>query len=808
MSTIKIKLTIFLIFSFTVMLSGCSSFDENKLNEKSSLQNSLNISNSASSSNNDFIEVGIVGDDKTINRALVSKMLALLNSSKAEIISQESEISFRDVQANEWYYKYVNSVFINGDMSGVSEEEFKPLESLTIMQTQYLINKYDDTKKIHIDNENQDKAVSYALWCEIYKQISEDREVIEETIIILGTSDTINSLSDGYAVTDKGLMSFEGLDVEDYINKQIKVLRKDKEVIAITEVISNTPTLSRVMIINNGTNYVDIYVGGVTKRLYFQNLILNENSKIADIKINGNVVEAIEYYHDTLNGIVTKIRDDVINIDNIDYVLDDEFRVYSNIGGNFATKDRNDIIIGQSTTTFYKKGNENKLYGAVIDSDLKLDTVRVLINDDSFENVYFEDIQLYSDDGIKIIVRGVQDISNNITIKNGNDFDILENEVILLENIDKSRPIIFSNLKRGYENVEFYGNLEISKVNDKYVVVNILDIEEYISSVMSSDDRNYREDEILKTMSVIYRTNLLNSIIENNLAYMGANVDDSSKYQLFNNLEITEINRRVAEETRGEVILNNGELIIPMYFDYSGGTSGNSGEVWAYNDYYGYTDIYEYPTNSENYLLYKSFFSDTIYYDFYEEVNANIFFKSKDVDFIENESDWFRWCSVLEIEKIEEILNNLQSIYNELENPKNYIYMVNGEEFNINIGNIKDINIIERGEGGNVMKIELMGANSSIIIETSELISQIFSPSKTINNKGNAIELEFIPSSYFVFDKVFDNGGNLNSLTFYGGGYGHGVGMSLYGAIKMSLSGYSYKEILNTYYSNISIEVY
>ena len=40
----------------------------------------------------------------------------------------------------------------------------------------------------------------------------------------------------------------------------------------------------------------------------------------------------------------------------------------------------------------------------------------------------------------------------------------------------------------------------------------------------------------------------------------------------------------------------------------------------------------------------------------------------------------------------------------------------------------------------------------------------------------------------------------------YGGGFGHGVGMSQYGANKLAQNGKNYEEILKHYYQNINIE--
>lgn len=51
----------------------------------------------------------------------------------------------------------------------------------------------------------------------------------------------------------------------------------------------------------------------------------------------------------------------------------------------------------------------------------------------------------------------------------------------------------------------------------------------------------------------------------------------------------------------------------------------------------------------------------------------------------------------------------------------------------------------------------------------------------------------------------FDIELNNNILTITTRGYGHGVGMSQYGANGMARAGYSYKQILEHYYQNVSI---
>ena len=56
-----------------------------------------------------------------------------------------------------------------------------------------------------------------------------------------------------------------------------------------------------------------------------------------------------------------------------------------------------------------------------------------------------------------------------------------------------------------------------------------------------------------------------------------------------------------------------------------------------------------------------------------------------------------------------------------------------------------------------------------------------------------------LPSAFFVMDK------DGQEITFYGGGYGHGVGMSQNGVKAMADAGISYEEILKHYYTGVGL---
>ena len=73
------------------------------------------------------------------------------------------------------------------------------------------------------------------------------------------------------------------------------------------------------------------------------------------------------------------------------------------------------------------------------------------------------------------------------------------------------------------------------------------------------------------------------------------------------------------------------------------------------------------------------------------------------------------------------------------------------------------------------------------------------------NNGENVPNMAMMPSAYYVMDKIYDDHGSLKEVTFYGGGYGHGVGMSQNGVKKMIELGYGYQEILAHYFCHSEI---
>lgn len=105
-------------------------------------------------------------------------------------------------------------------------------------------------------------------------------------------------------------------------------------------------------------------------------------------------------------------------------------------------------------------------------------------------------------------------------------------------------------------------------------------------------------------------------------------------------------------------------------------------------------------------------------------------------------------------------------------------------EARISANKYGEIEILERTNTGRVYSLQV---GNEVLIK---------------NNIRTKLGASFIKSTWF--DVEYDD--DTNEYVFTGKGYGHGVGMSQYGAMGMAEAGFDYKEILNWYYNDIEIE--
>ena len=107
-----------------------------------------------------------------------------------------------------------------------------------------------------------------------------------------------------------------------------------------------------------------------------------------------------------------------------------------------------------------------------------------------------------------------------------------------------------------------------------------------------------------------------------------------------------------------------------------------------------------------------------------------------------------------------------------------------------------------RGEGGIASQITAYGSKKQIIIKKQSDIRKAFCSIYAkikLQNGEVRTGMEMLPSAFIHIQKTGDN------YKIYGGGFGHGSGMSQNAAIEMAKEKMAYDEILKKFYNNVEL---
>ena len=111
------------------------------------------------------------------------------------------------------------------------------------------------------------------------------------------------------------------------------------------------------------------------------------------------------------------------------------------------------------------------------------------------------------------------------------------------------------------------------------------------------------------------------------------------------------------------------------------------------------------------------------------------------------------------------------------------------------IGESRGICVYQRAASGLIGEILVEGSEKTVKVSGEYNIRRLLAPTDsalTLNDGSTREGMSALPSAFWCAEHTVGADGSLASVTFYGGGYGHGVGMSQVGAWKMAESGATY----------------
>jgi len=758
----------------------------------------------------------IVGDDIPITRALAARMAVLVLSDSHTIAGLEREIDYSDTSLGEWFDRYINAAYILGIMLG-DGVAFRPHDELTVAEAQAILNRLnpDNPVRMRLTDENRHMPVSYALWVSLYEstvreleEVGQSTGIRERSIVVLAEPGNNPQLPAGNIISDSGALSGAGIDFSEFIDTQIRVLEKDGAILATMHVETQTPTLIGAYIVSAGSGSMTVFLGGVERTFaYSGNAHAHAGTVATFVLANGEVTELIVHENSFTDRVLLHDGARIEFLEQGVMPLSPNFRVYSLERGQVAWRGARNIVVGSQTSRFYEHNGE--IVAAVIESRPPLETIRVVIMDVDFRNHSHESVDISSNARFDVVINGERQ-----AFAPGERFVLTDaSELPGRAFISGEGKLAINSLRRSQGTPEYRGSLEITAIDGGFVIVNEVDIEEYLYSVLPSEMPVSFGAEALKVQAVTARSYAYNQFYANNFHRFGANVCDSVMSQVYNNFREAPESMRAVRETRGMCLTFGGAVISANFFSTSAGVTANNGEVWAQRP------MMIFPAQTRPYLVSVRQYTNADFGDLSVEANMAEFIRHPNVQSYDSWSNFFRWYTEMTNEELSASINmNLRTRYNAA--PRLIKTLQPDGEFRARevdtIGTLVNLEVIERGQAGNIMSLKIIGTENTIVVQTEFNIRSLLMPRQhveggapigvTLNDGSVRENLGLLPSAFFVMERMTDESRNIVYVRFHGGGNGHGVGMSQTGARGMIDAGRSFEEVLAHFYPGTVVE--
>lgn len=351
------------------------------------------------------------------------------------------------------------------------------------------------------------------------------------------------------------------------------------------------------------------------------------------------------------------------------------------------------------------------------------------------------------------------------------------------------------------EDQTFKGSLHLLAGKEGIIVINRIDAEEYLASVISSEMNAHASKALLKAHAVISRSWLL-AQLEKRKERPGAEPhqpaqvhgdeelirwydrkdhalfdvcadDHCQRYQGITRAATPTVGEAVAE-TRGEILTYRQSICDTRFSKCCGGVTEEFQNCWEPVHHLYLTRVRDWKDGSAP--------------DLTREDNAEKWIRSAPDSF----------CRTHDASVLQQVLNGYdretpdfyrwKTEYTQTELAE-LVARKSGCEF----GKILDLVPLERGTSGRIYRLKIVGTERSRIIGKELEIRRTLSDSH-------------LYSSAFTVDKKDMLNGIPQRFVLTGAGWGHGVGLCQIGAAVMGARGYDYEQILSHYFPGATLE--
>ena len=353
------------------------------------------------------------------------------------------------------------------------------------------------------------------------------------------------------------------------------------------------------------------------------------------------------------------------------------------------------------------------------------------------------------------------------------------------------------------ENQRFRGTLKLVAENGKVRAINVIDLEEYLKSVISSEMNAASSENLLKAHAVISRSWLLAQIEKTKSIHNGSGLyqtsfeteseiirwydredhrnfdvcadDHCQRYQGISKI-YAEKALKAVEETTGEVLVFDDKICDARFSKCCGGISENFENVWEPVRHSYLTKIVD------------SEFGGTTCVDLRIEDEAELWIRNNPPAF----------CNTADQKILSQVLPGFDQVTTDfyrwkVEYAQNELSELIKKRSGFDFGEIIKLEALKRGHSSRIIQLRITGTKKTLIIGKELEIRKWLSESH-------------LYSSAFVVDHLELKNCIPQKFVLTGAGWGHGVGLCQIGAAVMGEKGYTYTEILNHYFRGAGLK--
>ena len=322
------------------------------------------------------------------------------------------------------------------------------------------------------------------------------------------------------------------------------------------------------------------------------------------------------------------------------------------------------------------------------------------------------------------------------------------------------------------EDQSFHGSLLVKPDGDALQAVNIVDVETYLRSVVSSEMNANAPEEFLKAHAVISRSWVLAQIMPpahlsshemletaeetvkwyDRDAHTGYDIcadDHCQRYQGCTKASTPQVEAAL-EATRGEVLTYGNELCDARFSKCCGGVSELFSTCWQPVD-----------------LPYLQAVDDP----FCGRASADVLSRVLN-HYDQTTTGYYRWEVNYTAKELSDIIRNRSGVDH---------------------GEILALEPLHRGPSGRIDRLRIRGTKLTRVI------------GKELEIRRTLSESHLYSSAFTVHPGATDEKGVPQTWTLKGNGWGHGVGLCQIGAAVMAAEGYGYRDILKFYFPGASL---